>query len=126
MVPLFAIHGKIKNEQFNNYYYTAKKNVVKGDELYIISSGNAKPSYFLEGLYVVSSVRKGLATKRKLLLKPLRVQPRPPSISNQPWFDPKEFHRFFTSGQSMNPVPARYEPRFRNLLSARCRRGAAG
>ena len=30
MVPLFAIHGNAKNEPFNNYYYTAKKNVIKG------------------------------------------------------------------------------------------------
>jgi HNH endonuclease len=119
MVPLFAIHGNAKNEPFNNYYYTAKKNVIKGDELYIISSGSPKPSYFLHGLYEVSGVRKGSKTKRKLLLKPLRVQLRPPSISDQPWFDPEEFRRFFARGQSMNPVPANYEPLFRNLLSAR-------
>ncbi len=119
MIPLFAIHSRRKNGQFSGkYYYTARNNVRKGDELYIISTEKPNPGYYLEGLFRVSGIRNDPEkNKRKLLLKVSLVNSTQPSINDQSWFDPEEFRRFFANGQSMNPVPGKYEPLFRELLS---------
>lgn len=53
-----------------------------------------------------------------MLLGPLNVPAAPAAINGAEWFDNKEFHNYFTAGQSLNPVPTAYVKRFEGLLAA--------
>ncbi|WP_234774740.1 hypothetical protein [Paraburkholderia tropica] len=118
MKRIFAYHKTHENGEFwHTYYWTSKSNVQEGDRLYVISGDRPKkPTYFLEGRYEVVRIDPSENNSRKLNL---RAEARPAtrlSISAQPWFDSKEFHNRFTSGQSMGSVRADYIERFDAML----------
>ena len=118
MSALFAYHKTYLQGPFKQtYYFTKKKRPKIGDAIYIIS-GNSKrhPTYFLEGFYVIYSIGRTEGDRRELLLKPLLRGTSKPCISEESWFDNKEFRNFFTAGQSMTPVPQLYEARFHKML----------
>lgn len=119
MSALFAYHRTHTQGQFKQtYYFTKKTNPKIGDNIYVISGDSKKaPKYFLEGFYIIHDIGRIDGERRKLLLKPLLRGVSPPCISEEAWFDNKEFHKMFTSGQSMNPVPDLYEARFHEMLA---------
>lgn len=55
----------------------------------------------------------------KLLLAPVRMPDAPISLTHASWYDRREVHRYFSSGQNFNPLPTDpdYKARFDALLS---------
>lgn len=118
MKKIFAYHKTHEHGEFwHTYYWTTKRNVQAGDRLYVISGDRPnQPTYFLEGRYEVVSIDPPENNARRLNL---RAEARPTaklSISTEPWFDNREFHNRFTSGQSMGSVRQDYIERFDTML----------
>lgn len=123
--------GEFKNDT----YFTNSDNVSEGDSVYLISGDREKPKgkmlYFLEGTFKVYRCERGLYPLKslkenviknfdfKLHLKKIRAPDKPILINQSEWFDSKEFHNYFSSGQNFNPLPAKrnYKVKFDNLLT---------
>jgi hypothetical protein len=118
MAILFAYHRTFKKEAFKGaYYHTNKLNPTYNDTVYVISSDKPKaPNYYLEGKYRVVDIETSKEKKRNLILQPILICNKLKTLNNEKWFENKEFHNIFTSGQSFNPVPNIYIERFERHL----------
>lgn len=111
-------------------YHTNSEKPTEGDLIYVVSgddSDEGGKDYALEGLFRIYRRHlgpfnlknlKGSAEKFKyrLSLIPVRRPPEPIEMKTMDWYDRKEIHNFFSSGQNFNPVPAKYKERFDQLL----------
>ncbi|MCE4059317.1 HNH endonuclease [Pandoraea sputorum] len=118
MKKIFAYHKTHEHGEFwHTYYWTTKGNVQAGDRLYVISGDRpSQPTYFLEGRYEVLSIDPPENNARRLNLRAEALPATKLSISAEPWFDNREFHNRFTSGQSMGSVRQDYIERFDTML----------
>jgi hypothetical protein len=113
-------------------YHTNSENPREDDLLYVVSGDDADTGgkdYFLEGLFRIhrrhlgpfnlSSLNgKPTPFMYRLSLVPVRVPRAPIPMLGQSWYDRKEVHRYFSSGQNFNSVNADYKIRFDGLLTA--------
>lgn len=111
-------------------YHTNSSKPAEGDLVYVISGDNGHgggKDYSLEGLFKVHRRHSGpfelqdlSGQKRgfdfRLSLLPVRMPPRPIAMWGAPWYDRREIHNYFSSGQNFNPVLAKYKDRFDLLL----------
>lgn len=116
-----------------NSYHTNSSNAREGDLVYVVSGDQADDGgkdYSLEGLFRVHRRVEGSFELRnlkgeldryqyKLVLAPIRMPDEPISLARAPWYDRREVHRYFSSGQNFNPLPTDpdYKARFDALLS---------
>lgn len=112
-------------------YYTNSNKPQEGDTVYVISGDDSDDSgkdYFLEGIFRLHRRQFGphrltsLKGERedfnyRLFLRPLRVPDSPIAMRRADWYDRKDVHRYFSSGQNFNPIPSDYKPRFDELLA---------
>src|SRR5271169_4750873 len=121
MATLFAYHKTHRQGPFlKTYYFTERKHPSIGDNIYVISGDSPRrPRYFLEGLFLVCGIGRRDGSRRELLLNVLITPETPPCINDQAWFgrDKKEFRNIFVSGLNLNPVPVKYELRFKRMLA---------
>lgn len=111
-------------------YHTNSDKPSEGDLIYVISGdhgiGGGK-DYSLEGLFKIHRRHAGPFSLRdlagqarnfefRLSLIPVRVPPSPIAMREMGWYDRKEIHDYFSSGQNFNPVPTAYRSRFDALL----------
>lgn len=111
-------------------YHTNSKNPTEGDLVYVVSGddgdGGGK-DYALEGLFRIyrrhlgpfqlKSLKGTVQEFRyQLSLVPVRMPPSPIEMRDMGWYDRKNIHDFFSSGQNFNPVPTQYKERFDQLL----------
>ena len=113
-------------------YHTNSENPNEGDLVYVVSgddSDSGGKDYALEGLFRIHRKHRGLFDlenlkgssqmfKFRLSLVPVRMPPAPIEMWSMNWYDRKDIHNFFSSGQNFNPVPAKYKERFDQLLIA--------
>lgn len=113
-------------------YHTNSENPREGDSVYVVSGNDTDSGgkdYSLEGLFRIHRRTLGpfnlkslagapMPFQYRLSLIPVRVPPSPVAMSNQTWYDRKEVHNYFSSGQNFNPVPSEYRVRFDELLTA--------
>lgn len=115
-------------------YYTNSEKPHEGDFIYVLS-GDKDPQaagvdYFLEGVFRIHRRHTGpwtlkslngtrKAYRLRLSLEPLRRPDTPIPLSSAPWYSREEAHRYFSSGQNFNPLPAGldYKTRFDGLLA---------
>ncbi|WP_224005129.1 HNH endonuclease [Cupriavidus pinatubonensis] len=114
-------------------YHTRQAHVREGDHVYVLS-GDRHPdnrmAYALEGVFRVHRRNEGEYYLKNRLGKTesfpfqlsmvrVRVPEQPIPLTTAPWFDEKEFHDYFTSGQNFNPLPSEpdYQARFDALLT---------
>lgn len=111
-------------------YHTNSEAPTEGDLIYVVSGDRADDDgkdYWLEGLFRIHRRHEGpypLKTisdeardfKYRLSLIPVRMPPRPIEMRSLAWYDRKEVHKYFSSGQNFNPVKPDYQKRFDELL----------
>lgn len=111
-------------------YHTNSEKPVEGDVLYVVSGDHGQDGgkdYSLEGLFKIHRRHRGPFALRdlkgqersfdyRLSLLPVRMPPKPIAMVEMPWYDRKEIHDYFSSGQNFNPVPTQYKGRFDLLL----------
>lgn len=116
-----------------NSYHTNSTNAREGDLVYVVSGDHADDGgkdYSLEGLFRIhrrvegpfelQNIKKEPARYQyKLILAPVRMPDGPIPLSRAAWYDRREVHRYFSSGQNFNPLPTDpdYKTRFDALLS---------
>ncbi|RUP35403.1 MAG: HNH endonuclease [Curvibacter sp.] len=114
-------------------YHTNSTNAREGDLVYVVSgdqAGDGGKDYSLEGLFRIHRRTDGpfelqnlkgqpARYQYKLLLAPVRMPDAPISLQRATWYDRREVHRYFSSGQNFNPLPTEpdYKARFDALLS---------
>ena len=113
-------------------YHTNSEKPKEDDLLYVVSGSDADTGgkdYSLEGVFRIHRRELGPFTLKSLLgepkpfqyrlsLVPIRVPKAPIPMRNQGWYDRKEVHNYFSSGQNFNSVKAAYKARFDELLTA--------
>lgn len=111
-------------------YHTNSEKPSEGDMLYVISGDHGQDGgkdYSLEGLFKIHRRHRGpfalcdlkgqeRSFDYRLSLLPVRMPPRPIAMAAMPWYDRKEIHNYFSSGQNFNPVPPQYKVHFDLLL----------
>lgn len=111
-------------------YHTNSEKPTEGDLIYVISGDEADgggKDYSLEGLFRIYRryfgpfpLRSLTGEARKfdyrLSLVPVRMPSSPIEMQENEWYDRKEIHNYFSSGQNFNPVPTKYKERFDQLL----------
>lgn len=111
-------------------YHTNSEKPAEGDVLYVISGDHGQDGgkdYSLEGLFKIHRRHRGPFALRdlkgqersfdyRLSLLPVRMPPKSIAMVEKPWYDRKEIHDYFSSGQNFNPVPTQYKERFDQLL----------
>lgn len=111
-------------------YHTNSEKPNEGDVVYVISGDDANgggKDYALEGLFKIYrrhfgpfllNSLKGDARefKYRLSLVPVRMPPSSIEMREMEWYDRKEIHNYFSSGQNFNQVPSKYKERFDQLL----------
>jgi hypothetical protein len=114
-------------------YHTNNTDAGEGDQVYVVSGDDAADGgkdYALEGLFRIHRRTDGpfdlknlrglpASFQYKLLMAPIRVPDAPIPLARADWYDRKEVHRFFSSGQNFNPLPRSpdYKERFDALLA---------
>lgn len=112
-------------------YLTNSPNPSEGDLLYVLSGDNNPEKgmeYFLEGKFQIKRIREEnqILTNRtgekrnykyEIDLVPLSVPDLPVSMACADWYDKREMHNKFTSGQNFNPLQGNYRERFDLLLA---------
>lgn len=113
-------------------YHTNSSQPREGDTVYVVSGDDDEDrtgkDYWLEGIFRIHRRHEGNWSlpsvkgkaryfKYKLSMIAIRVPDKPIPLAFAPWYDRKEIHNFFSSGQNFNPLPAGYKERFDNLLS---------
>lgn len=115
-------------------YYTNSEKPREGDLVYVISGDSDEEitgkDYWLEGVFKVHRRHEGTwhlkgktgnsrEFKLRLTLTPKRIPDGSIPLTVAAWYDRREVHRFFSSGQNFNPLPTspNYKERFDNLLS---------
>lgn len=129
----FAYHMKHKFGVFGkSWLLTNKSKVNQGDEVYVISGdkdANGKSTYFLEGLFSVTSKEDGkhnIEDKNgryesfsfKLNLEEKTAPVKPLLLNEIDAFEKEEFHNHFSSGQGVNTINPKYQTWFDDLLLA--------
>lgn len=111
-------------------YHTNSPKPAEGDLVYVVSGDNGQgggKDYSLEGLFKIHRRHFGPFALRdlsgqergfdfRLSLLPVRMPPKPIAMWGVPWYDRKDIHNYFSSGQNFNPVPVQYKERFDLLL----------
>jgi HNH endonuclease len=111
-------------------YHTNSDKPTEGDVVYVISGDDADEGgkdYALEGLFRIYRKHSGpfllkslkgdaREFKYRLSLIPVRMPPSPIEMREMGWYERKEIHNYFSSGQNFNPVPSKYKERFDQLL----------
>lgn len=111
-------------------YHTNSSKPAEGDLVYVISGDNGQDGgkdYSLEGLFKVHRrhfgpfALRGLSGQQRsfdfrLSLLPVRMPLKPIAMWSLPWYDRRDIHNYFSSGQNFNPVPVQYKERFDSLL----------
>jgi hypothetical protein len=115
-------------------YHTKSTNVREGDLVYVLSGNKTRNQagvdYFLEGIFLVYRRHLGPYMLKnlngepskfeyRLSMKPVRVPERAIALSAAEWYDRKQVHDYFSSGQNFNPLPTNpdYKERFDLLLA---------
>jgi len=131
---LFAYHLTHHFGPFSLHsYHTNNTTVREGDQVYVVSGDDAPDGgkdYALEGLFRIHRRLDGpfelfnlqgqpASFKYKLSMTSVRVPDAPIPLKHADWYDRQEAHRFFSSGQNFNPLPATpdYKERFDALLA---------
>lgn len=111
-------------------YHTNSEKPNEGDLVYVVSGDDSESGgkdYSLEGLFRIHRRHlgpfnlenlKGSARmfNFRLSLVPVRMPPVAIEMRSMDWYDRKDIHNFFSSGQNFNPVQAKYKERFDQLL----------
>jgi len=116
-----------------NGYHTNSTDAREGDLVYVVSGDDAPDGgkdYALEGLFRIQRRQDGPFELRdvkgqpasfrfRLAMTALRVPDSPIPLARAEWYDRKEVHRYFSSGQNFNPLPTSpdYKERFDTLLA---------
>lgn len=126
----FSVDGERSVET----YHTNSTKPTEGDLVYVLS-GDKDPSqqgvdYSLEGLFKIKRRHSGpfrlQSTDKsfrdfqyRLSLEPRRTPDCPIPLKVAEWYDQKEIHSYFSSGQNFNPLPTKipYKERFDELLA---------
>lgn len=115
-------------------YHTNSTNVTEGDLVYVLSGdkdGNQTGvDYYMEGIFLVHRRHRGPYMledlngqpsdfEYRLSMKPIRVPERAIALSRADWYDRKQVHDYFSSGQNFNPLPTNpnFKERFDLLLA---------